>query len=105
MRSVECRGDLNGPLERLVDRERSLRKPVRERLAIQKLHDEVGTGPCLTARGSVSNVVERADVWMAQSGNDARFALETLARGFVGGDVRQKHLDRDCPPQSAVTGA
>ena len=42
---------------------------------------------------------------MIQSGNDARFALEALPRRFVGGDVRQEHLDRDGPPQSAVACA
>ena len=42
MRSVECGGDLNGAVERIVERQRSLRKPVRERLAIQELHDEIG---------------------------------------------------------------
>ena len=105
MRGVECRGDLNGAVERIFDRQRSLRKPVRERLAVQKLHDEV-RHRALACRGAVrTDVVERADVRVIQSGNDARFPLEALTRGFVGGDVRQEHFDRDGPPQSRVARA
>ena len=83
---------------------RSLRKPVGECLTVQKLHDEVGHR-ALGSRAAVgADVVERADVRVIQSGNDACFALETLTRGFVDGDVGPQHFDRDGPPQSSVAG-
>ena len=53
MRSVECGRDLYRVVERFVERQRSLREPVGERFAVQKLHDQVGHQP-LACRAAVA---------------------------------------------------
>ena len=105
MRSVECRGDLNGAVERIFDRKRSLRQPVRKRLAFQILHDQVRHRPLACRRAVRPDVVERADVWMIQPGHHARLALKALVGRFVGGHVRRQHLDRDGPPETRIARA
>ena len=41
VRAIERVGDLGAVSQRLVQRQRSLRQPVRQRLTFQQLHDEV----------------------------------------------------------------
>ena len=71
---VERVGDLNGVLQHLVQRQRALLQPVRQRFAFQVLHHQVVDSVLL------ADVVQRADVGMIQAGDGARFALEALAR-------------------------
>ena len=104
MRSIQRGRDLHGALERLFDGKGALRQPVRKRLAVQKLHDEIRNGPVPRRRTVGADVVKRADVRMTQSRDDAGFALETLTRGFVNRGVRQEHFDRDGPAKSCVVG-
>ena len=71
MRLVERLGDLDGDLQRVVDLDRSTFESLRQRLALDVLHDEI-VGPVL-----VANVIERADVRVRQRGNRLRLALES----------------------------
>jgi len=60
---VERVGDLDGDLERLIERERAPRQARVERLALQVLHDEIRDRlPCACRRGVLAHVVQRADV-------------------------------------------
>ena len=78
VRFVERRRDLDRRLERLVDRQRALRQPIRQRLAFEILHDE--------ERGAIlfAHVVQRADVRMIELRDRAGFAVEALAELRVG---------------------
>ena len=77
VRGIERRRDLPRDAQRLVEGQarrqpRTLRKHVRERLALDQLHDEVvGT-----------DVVQRADVGMIQRRNGACLALEPFGEAF-----------------------
>ena len=79
VRAIERVGDLGSVTQRLIQRQRSLGQPVRERLPFQQLHDEV--------LGSVlmPHVVERADVRMGELRDRLRLALEALERLRGGG--------------------
>jgi hypothetical protein len=95
MRAVECRCDLNGVLNRLLDRNCAARQPRCERLALEQFHHEipdcdrlVKADPCVV-RGDrgFADIVKHANVWMVQGCNCAGFAIEPLARLRVVGDV------------------
>ena len=88
VRFVERVRDLGAEAQHLFERERALQQPVRQRLALQVLHDEV-LGLALPA-----HVVERADVRVRQLRDRLRFALETLAGLGRRRQVRRQHLDR-----------
>ena len=98
VRLVERRRDLDRRLERLVDRERALRQPIRQRLAFEILHDE--------ERGAVllADVVQRADVRMIELRDRAGFAIEALAELRVGGEGVGENLDRDRAIEPRVAG-
>jgi hypothetical protein len=73
----------------LLDRQRALRQPRGQRLALEQFHDEkldLIVPP---------DVEERADVWMRELRDRARFALESLARFRRRGEIAAQHLDRD----------
>ena len=80
VRFVERRRDLDRRPERLVDRQRALRQPIRQRLAFEILHDE--------ERGAIlfADVVQRADVRMIELRDRAGLAIEALAELRVGGE-------------------
>jgi len=67
-----------------------------QRLALEKLHHEK------TDARRLADVVQRADVRMAQRGNDARLALEALAELRIVGGVRRQNLDCDPPIEPRV---
>jgi hypothetical protein len=81
MRGVECIHHLRRDPQRRVERQRPLRRP-----SFQVLHHQV-VG---------ADVVEDADVRVAEGGNRARFLLEALS---VGGRQR---LDGDCTAKAGV---
>ena len=89
---------LDGNGQRLIERQCALLQPLRQRLAIEILHDQE-VDPVLAA-----DVVERADVWMVQRGNRAGFALEPLLQIGVIGDMLGQHLDGDGAVQAGVGG-
>ena len=90
VRLVEGTCDLNGVLQRLVERQPTFFKPAGKRFAFEILHHE--------ERGAaiLAYVVQRADVRVIERGNRARFAIESFAELWVRGEVRGK--DFDCYP-------
>ena len=78
------------------------REPGGKCLAFEELHDEelnrMSAGILLT-----SNVVDRADVRVAERGDDARFALESRLTVGIPGHRGRQHLDGDIAPEPRVT--
>ena len=96
VRLVESVGDLDAEAERLIERQRALRQPVRERLALEILHDEI------LDFALASDVVQRADVRMREGGDRLRLAFEPLARLGRRGQPARQHLDGDGPVEPGV---
>lgn len=87
MRLIEGVRDLDGVLQRLIERKRSAFQPLRQRLALEQFHHEV-VGAFVAA-----DVMQRRDVWMAETGDQLRFTLEPGAGVSVVGDVFLQDLD------------
>ena len=89
VRLVQCVGDLDAVPQRLLQRQRTLREALAERLPLEQLHHEI-LGLALPP-----HVVERADVRMRELRDRLRFPLEALAS--IRGRHRpfRQHLDRD----------
>ena len=84
--------------DRFSDGKRTAPEPRRERFAIDELHDDE------VDAAFVTDVVDGADVWMIESRNRERFALETRARIRLVQRRRRQHLDRDDAVQASVAG-
>src|SRR5207249_4071358 len=102
MSGVESVGDLRAEIEQLPEFHSLVVgpavDPVLERLAFQQLHgDEV-------ASAVFSNLVDRADIWVVQSGGGASFALKTVERERIFFRLRRKELERDMAAQVDVRG-
>src|SRR5262249_41187647 len=67
-----------------------------ERLALQVLHHEIFGG------SRSPDVVQHAHVWMRQRGDEARFALEPVAKLRVGAERVGKNLDGDRTIQAGI---
>jgi hypothetical protein len=104
MRFVERVGDLDADLQRVGHTERSTLDPRRQRLSLEILHDEeVHRG--LRASGRfVSDVVEHADVRMAERGERLRLAFEALPHLRMLGPMHRKHFDRDRAAKARING-
>ena len=96
---VERAGDFNAVLQDLIEWQGADAQAVLERLAIEVLHDQI-VEPVLTP-----DVVEHADMRVAETGNGARFPFEPLPAGRIVRDVRRHHLDRDVAVEPTVPGA
>ena len=103
MRRSQCLGDLDADVERLLDRERAPRNPLRQRLAFQELHDE--EQPAANAGREFTDVVERADVRMLELRDVARFAFESLAPRGIVSQRRRHHLDRHGAIEARIRGS
>ena len=68
-------------------RQRAVLEPLGQRLALEKLHDEIGMALVL------ADVVQRTDVRMFEPRDVPRLALEPLAPLRIGGEARRQHLD------------
>ena len=100
VRLVERVGDLDRDLQRLVERQRTVRscEARRERLALEILHHEI-------ARALVfADVMDRADVRMIQRRNRACFAFEPRAQVGIGRQFRRQDLDRDGAIEARIAG-
>ena len=84
--------------QRLLDRERPLLDPVRERLAVEMLHDDEHRA------GVLADVMQRADVGMRQARNRLRLALEAGSAIGISGEVIGKDFDRDRAIEAGVAG-
>ena len=82
----------------LAESDRAARDPRGERFALEVLHhQEIDVG-------FVTDVVQRADVRMAQRRDRARLALEPLLHLGVVSPMRRQHLDGDRSRQPRVRG-
>ena len=97
MRRIERTGNRGGVPDRAIDRKRATLQDGGERLALQVLHDEVA-GALLFA-----DVVQRADVRVVETGDDARFTLEAFPRVRCLSERRREDLDSDGAIQPRVT--
>ena len=79
VRFFESLADLDSASPNLVEGQRASAQTIGQRLALQVFHNEIAD-PVLLA-----DVVEMADVGMAQTGNGAGLAIEALlGLGFLG---------------------
>jgi hypothetical protein len=99
MRGGERVGDLNRRVKSLVDRQRALRQALCQRLAVEKLHDEIRHASL------IAHVVQRTDVWMIEARDAAGFAVESIAKLRVGGEHIGQDLDGHDPIQPRITRA
>ena len=98
VRLVQRIRDLDGHLQRLIERQRALLESLGERVALQVLHNQE-VEPVLTP-----DVMERANVRVVQAGDGLRLALEPLLQVGVRGDVLRQYLDGDRAVQAGVAG-
>ncbi len=97
VRLVERVRDLDGDLERLIERERPLFQPLGQCLPVEVLHDQE-VDPVLAA-----DVMEGANVGVVQAGDGLRLALEPLLQIRVRGDMLGEDLDGDGSIESRVS--
>ena len=95
---VERVGDLDGDVERLVERHRAPLEPSLERLSLEALHHEEVDLPL------APHVVDGADVRVAEAGEGPRLAAEAGQEVGVGPQLRGQHLDRDRALEARVAG-
>jgi hypothetical protein len=95
---VERRGDLDRRRDRLVDRGGALGQPIRQRLALEKLHDEKRRAILL------AHVVQRADVRMIELRDRPGLAIKALAELRIGCKGVRENLDRDRAIEPRVSG-
>src|SRR5258706_1334762 len=93
---LQRRQDGQGDVDRLGERQRTVRQAPRQRFAAEQLHDEERLSVFVT------DVEELADVRMTQARRRARLAKETLARRRIAGIANG--LDRHLPVQPLVLG-
>ena len=93
---VERFGHLDRVAQRLVERKSTFFQPLRQRFALDVLHDEVVDTVLL------ADVIECANVRMVQARDRAGFTLEALTELDVIGEVLGKHLDRHDAIESGV---
>ena len=98
VRAIERTGNLRGDLDHLRQRDGTLPQPLGEGLTRQQRHDQivdVALDP---------DVMEGADVWMIERGEQPRLAFEALARIGIGLTERGQHLDRHRPIETGIAG-
>src|SRR5205085_2172405 len=88
MRVVEGVSDFNRAAEHLVERQRALGEPRRQRLTFQILHDEKMQPVVLP------NVVERPDMRVVEARDRVGLAFEPLVPIAVLSKMERKDLDR-----------
>ena len=86
VRGRECLGDLPSDRQRVCERNRSARDPIRQRVALNQLHDECED----TVR--LFETVDVRDVRMVQRGEDFSFPLESDKPVRITRDRRRQHL-------------
>src|SRR5207244_356771 len=91
--------DLDRAAERLVERERALVRSLRNSFALQILHDQVVR--CVL----VADVIQRANMRMAERRDRASFALEPVTKLRISGEGFGENLDRDDAIESRIAGA
>ena len=87
-------GDLHSVFENLAKRKRTFGQPVRERFAVEELHDDV----------VLADVIERANVGMRELGDGLRLACETKLELGILREFRRQDLDRHLPIEPRIAG-
>ena len=99
VRGVQGLRDLTRDRERVSERQRTLRDPFRQRLALDELEHQCG------AAIDVLEAVDRADVGMIQRRQHPRFALEAREAFRIAREEPWQDLDRDLATELLVMGA
>jgi hypothetical protein len=99
MGAIERVADLDAELQNFAERQRAAYEAIRERLALEQLHDQKVVSVVLP------DVVEGTDVRMVQLRDRSRLALETDAQLFVAGEFGRKDLDRDAAIEARIARA
>jgi hypothetical protein len=98
MGAFERISDLPRDRECFIDRDRTLRDPIRESRTLDELHDQEGTG---LAFFDAMNV---RDIRMVERGENLRFAPKARQSIDIRCDGGKKNLDRDVAIQFRITG-
>jgi hypothetical protein len=99
VRRFERFGDLPRHGQRLGQRNRAARDPLRQILALDELHDQR-----LDAVGFFG-AVDGRDVWMIQRRQQASLAFEARAPLGIGAEDLRQHFDRDVAAELRVVSA
>src|SRR6478736_6004475 len=99
MRLVESFGHFGSIAQNQFEWEPPFHQPGAERFSFEELHDDVVNTVLL------SEIVELADVGVAELRDRARLALKTLERFRLLGKMGRQHLDRNRAVQSRVDRA
>ena len=78
--------------------QRATADALRQRLAFDELHHQVGQ------LALPADVIERADVGVIELGNGVRFVIEAVAEPGIGREHRRHDFDRDNPIEARVLG-
>ena len=95
---VQCVGNLDAVLKRLIHWQSALHQAVGQRLTFDVLHDDEVDPIVLT------DVVERADVRMIQLRDRSGLTLEPLSSPGVFCEMLGQHLDGHRPAEAGVLG-
>ena len=98
VRRVQRVGHLGAQVEDVVHGQRPARDAGLERLALEQFHDHELLPVVLT------DVVQRADVGMAEGRDDARFAQEAIHRLRIAAGLDGQQLDGDVATETGVLG-
>ena len=88
--------DLPGQAQRVADLQRPTRDSLRQRLALQILHDEKFNAVL------AADIVERADMRMVESGNALRLTLEAFSKHRIDSQRRRQDLDGNDTLESRI---
>jgi hypothetical protein len=88
-RDLDCFVQRDGPVSQLV----------RERLALDELHDDAAAG------AHVLEAIDLSDVRMIQRGEELRFALEPREPVRIVGEMIRQNLEGDVAQQLRIAGA
>jgi hypothetical protein len=96
MRGVERIGNLDGEIEKLLDRDPLTPGLIRQHLPIEQFHDEKVLSVALP------DVIQRADVRVTQLRDRSGFSLEALASIGRRRNVRRQDFNRHLATQTCV---
>ena len=97
VRRLERRGNLLCNGNRVIDRNRSLRDPIRERRTVNQLEDERAYEPAKAGPDAFAlfETVNRRDVRVVERRQNLSLALEALEPVGIEREELGKNLDRD----------
>jgi hypothetical protein len=95
VRRRQAAGELDGVVDDLPQRQRTLVEPLAQRLPFQQLHHRVRHARAAGFGRRRADVVDRHDVGMRERGDRLRFTLEPRGALGIGGEELGQDLDRD----------